>query len=112
MAEKFTREELNTILRDYISRLEGKIKLDKVILYGSYAKGTATRDSDIDVLVISSGLSINKPKGANGLYLDRLVGLSNVNPYLEVIGVHPDKLSNPITKSFFDEVLETGLQVA
>jgi predicted nucleotidyltransferase len=30
-------------------------RLDKVILYGSWARGTATNDSDIDLLVVLKG---------------------------------------------------------
>ena len=111
MAQKFNREELDFILNDYLSKLKAKFKVDKAILYGSYAKGTATADSDIDLLIVSSELPHNKPKGANALFLDKLVGLENINPSLETIAVHPEKLSNPITKSFFDEVLATGREI-
>jgi predicted nucleotidyltransferase len=111
MVKKFSRNELNHILNDYLSRLKAKFKVDKAILYGSYAKGTATADSDIDLLIISSELSENKPKGANALILDRLVGLNNINPSLETIAIHPSKLSNPVTKSFYDEIFRTGIEV-
>jgi uncharacterized protein len=111
VAKKFNSEELNFILNDYLSRLKTRFKVDKAILYGSYAKGNATEDSDIDLLIISSDLPLNKPKGANALFLDKLVGLNNINPSLETIAVHPDKLSNPITKSFYDEILRTGISI-
>ncbi len=106
MLELFTQEKLNHIVKDYLSRLEGKINIDKAILYGSYAKGLATELSDIDLLVISKDLPEDRPKGANGYYLDTLVG--NFNPSLEVIGIHPNKLNNSITKSFFEEIITTG----
>lgn len=111
LVKKFTREELNLIIDDYVTRLKSKIQLDQVILFGSYAKGFAHDYSDIDLLVISKDLPINKPKGANGLYLDQLVGLKNINPSLEVLGIHPSKLSNAITKGFFKEVLSTGITI-
>ncbi len=111
MAKKFTREELDTIITDYVLRLKPKIKLEQVILFGSYAKGTAHNYSDIDLLVISKDLPLNKPKGANGFYLDQLVGFQNINPSLEVLGIHPDKLNSPVTKSFFDEILVTGIEM-
>ena len=106
MLELFTEEKLNTIVKDYLSKLEGKINIDKAILYGSYAKGMATELSDIDLLVISKDLPENKPKGSNGYYLDTLVG--DFNPSLEVIGIHPNKLNDSITKSFFEEIITTG----
>ncbi|MFZ5591015.1 MAG: nucleotidyltransferase domain-containing protein, partial [Bacillota bacterium] len=46
MAEK--RVEL--ILREYLQALRKRdLRVDRMILYGSYARGQADRDSDIDV---------------------------------------------------------------
>jgi len=43
-------------LRDnLVSRLEGKI--ERIVLYGSYARGEAGSDSDVDVLVVVKELS-------------------------------------------------------
>ena len=106
MLEVFTEDRLNKIINDYLSKLKGKITIDKAILFGSYAKGTATELSDIDFLIISKDLPEDKPKGANGFYLDTLVGA--FNPSLEVIAIHPNKLNHPVTKSFFDEIINTG----
>lgn len=47
---------METIRREYISAIIEKltkINLHKVILFGSYAYGTPTRDSDIDILVVT-----------------------------------------------------------
>ena len=53
MAKIFTHEQVDQTIKDYLSKLKGKIKIDKVILFGSYAKGTATELSDVDLLIIS-----------------------------------------------------------
>ena len=34
-------------------RIAGKFDVEKIILFGSYADGTATEDSDIDLLVVA-----------------------------------------------------------
>ena len=106
MAKVFTEQQVERIISDYLSKLKGKISIDKAILYGSYAKGCAREFSDIDLLVISSELPENKLKGKNGYYLNKLVGDYNLD--LEVIGVNPKQLANPIEKDFFNEVIDTG----
>ena len=106
MAEVFTHEQLDQTIKDYLSRLKDKIKIDKVILFGSYAKGTATEFSDIDLLIISKDLPPDEPKCKNGFHLDNLVG--DFNPRLEVMAINPQKLNNAIEKGFFEEILTTG----
>ncbi len=106
MLELFTEEKLNKIINDYLSKLDGKINIDKAILFGSYAAGTATELSDIDLLIISKDLPEDKLKGMNGYYLDTLVG--DFNPSLEVIAIHPNKLNHSVTKGFFEEIIKTG----
>jgi len=108
MAKRFTNEELRETLASYLSSLEKKIQIDKALLFGSYAKGSASEWSDIDLLIISTALPETNPKGANGFYLDKLVGLDKVPPELEVIGIHPDKLLNPSTQYFYNEVMRTA----
>ena len=108
MAKRFTDEELKETLDEYLSCLEKKIQIDKALLFGSYAKGCANSWRDIELLIISKALPETSPKGANGFYLDKLVGLEKIPPELEVIGVHPSKLLNPSTQYFYDEILRTA----
>lgn len=51
-----TKNQIISEIKRYIQFLGGQIKIDKIILFGSYAKGQATDESDIDVAVISSQL--------------------------------------------------------
>ena len=50
-------KELLDIINEYISKLSKEIKIDKVILFGSYAKGTNREDSDIDLAISSDDFS-------------------------------------------------------
>ena len=109
MAKIFTREELKIIIDNYLSKLKNKVVIDQVILFGSYAKGVANKWSDIDLLIISKDLSEKTPKGKNGFYLDNMVGM--FEPSLEVLGINPKKLNDPIEKGFFDEIQQTGITV-
>lgn len=43
-----TQEEINEIIKEIVKNLRPQ----KVILFGSYANGTATEESDLDLLII------------------------------------------------------------
>jgi hypothetical protein len=46
-----TKNIILEFLKDHKSELKEKFGLTKVGLFGSYAKGTATKDSDIDLAI-------------------------------------------------------------
>ncbi len=63
------------IVKNYIERyaetLKPHIKIDEVILFGSYARGDWHRDSDIDLIIISPNFKKMK-------FMERLVWLSKM----------------------------------
>lgn len=55
--EKFytVNKELRLILEDFVKSLENQHKnIITIVLFGSYVKGTATKESDIDILLINT----------------------------------------------------------
>ncbi len=46
-----TREHVISILKEELSYLRDKYGVERIILYGSFAKGTQNKKSDIDILV-------------------------------------------------------------
>lgn len=48
---KYSRNEATKLIRERLQTLQGKLPLQLVILFGSYAKGRYTASSDIDLLV-------------------------------------------------------------
>lgn len=51
---KYTTTEIRKVVKVLVETLAAnKIDVDKIILYGSYAKGTPRDHSDIDIAVIS-----------------------------------------------------------
>lgn len=53
-----SNKELKVILEDFVRSVESTANPISIVLFGSYAKGTATKESDIDILLIS------KPKSS------------------------------------------------
>lgn len=55
-----TEDQLKYLLSAYIESLRKAIRLEKVILYGSYAQGHAHSGSDLDLAVISPDFGENR----------------------------------------------------
>lgn len=74
----------------YAVLLQNGVDVDRLILFGSYAKGTARHDSDVDVCVVSRTFGKNM--------LDDMVKLKKltipVDTILEPYPFHPDDLSD------------------
>ena len=41
-------------LRYYLAKVSQKIAIDQALVYGSYATGTAKKESDVDLLIVSA----------------------------------------------------------
>ncbi len=61
------------VIKEFVKALRREgITIDRVILYGSYAKGNVRPDSDIDVAVISK--DFGKDRVEEGMILFRIAG--------------------------------------
>lgn len=47
------KRELNKRLRTIGNKIKKEYRAERVILFGSYARGDATEDSDVDLLVVA-----------------------------------------------------------
>lgn len=106
MVEKSINDEIIQSIQKYIEKISQYYKIDAIILFGSYAKGTENENSDIDIAVISSDFKDIIEDGA------KLIGLTwKIDTRIEP---HPittedyEKVSNP----FVREVVDTGIKVA
>lgn len=86
------REESEIIneIRRLVQSLKKNIKLDSVILFGSYAKGTAVEDSDVDIAVISPEFGQNPLKDKQLIY--RTIIKENIEPFFEIHTFTPGEL--------------------
>jgi len=73
MKETLTKEEVLRILRESLPYLRERYGVERIAIYGSFAKGRQTKKSDIDILV-----HLAKPLGLDfvelAYYLEELLG--------------------------------------
>lgn len=87
---KLNREKVVEILEERIGKLEKLLPLVRVVLFGSYAKGTYTVGSDLDLLVVYAG----RPREDAYAVAKKALGL----PRLEV---------HPFTNEEYEAMRET-----
>ncbi len=59
MAAILSQEQLDQIIKQYAEIVKELVSLDAIYLFGSYATGAATQDSDIDLIVVSNDWTDN-----------------------------------------------------
>ncbi len=99
------KTDIKRIIKNYIRHLESDIKVQKVILFGSHARGQAHEWSDIDLAVVSDDL-----KG-----LDQLQRIEVLSPAgrgcdtsLEPLGYTLEEYENASHLTFLGEIKRTG----
>jgi predicted nucleotidyltransferase len=104
MAYEITK--MRSILKEYADDVRKEFSVHKVFLYGSYAKGTADKCSDVDVCFFLD----NYGKKDRHDVLVKLLVLSNkYDLYIEPMAFEVSDLydDNPFVK----EVLRTGIEI-
>ena len=99
--------EAKTIIQRMVEKLRRSYAPQKVILFGSYARGTARPDSDIDLLVI---------KETSERFIDRWVTVRGIlsdaqrNIPLETLVLTPQEVSKrlAIGDQFIAKILNEG----
>lgn len=86
--------------REYSELVIDLLSPKMIVLYGSYAKGTAREDSDIDIAIILDTLGEDFLERAHQLFKLRRGIDSRIEPVL--IGLDNDK------SGFCEDILKTG----
>mgnify|MGYP002570050870 FL=1 len=106
MVERVISREIMETIKKYIERISKYYKIEAIILFGSYAKGTQNEDSDIDIAVISSDFKNLIQDGAD------LIGYTwKIDTRIEPHPIRTEDYEN-ITTPFVQEVINTGIKVA
>ena len=104
------KRELNKRLQTIGKKIKKDYRAEKVILFGSYAKGNATEDSDVDLLVVAPTKErfFERMASVRRLIRDLRDGLA-VSP----IVLTPGELEKPREAGdpFVREILQTGVSL-
>lgn len=94
------------IVMKYIQELSKEISIDKVIIFGSYAKNTYNEDSDIDIAIFSKDFKTTSIIEDMSFLLIKTSGLGiDLQPQPFTL----DDYSNP--DGLVKEILDTGIEL-
>ena len=101
------KEEVKRILSEVVEKLKSEYKPLRIILFGSYAYGDPTEDSDIDLLIL---------KNTNKRRVDRFVQVKRIiyNPKCKIpvtpLVYSPEELAERlrIDDDFIREIIQRG----
>ncbi len=92
-------------IKEIVRRIAKKFDVEKIILFGSYAKGKPDENSDVDILII-----MNTKKRAIEQRLEIYRSLTPIHFALDIIVRTEDDIKKRIPQGdwFLKEVIETG----
>ena len=97
-----TEREINEIIEKFGIEIESLgVKAQRILLYGSYAKGTPREDSDIDLIVVSADF-----KNMNLRERLELLGIAagRVFEPIEALGYTVEEIETEKKGTFLDEI--------
>ena len=96
---------INDIIKDYVNNVRRVFPVDKAVVFGSYAKGTADEQSDIDICFF-----LDNYGGKRRLdILEELLGLIDNGEFFEPIVFPTSEIHND--NPFVKEILRTGVEI-
>ena len=106
MAERRISKELMKEIKTYLDKVGEHYKIDAAYLFGSYAKGTQHKDSDIDIAIVSGDI---KNRISDRIKMMNLTWKINVD-----IEPHPYNTADFRAGEYMivNEILKYGIRVA
>ncbi|MBW2195491.1 MAG: nucleotidyltransferase domain-containing protein [Deltaproteobacteria bacterium] len=100
-----SKDRLDKIVKGFVSRLTSEIAVEEVILFGSYAHGSAREYSDIDLAIISDSFQ-DKTRIENMQYLSRIA--ADYNSLVEALPFTAEEYRKLDNRTFLASILKTG----
>jgi predicted nucleotidyltransferase len=100
-------EKIKETVEDYVRNINSEIPVKKALLFGSYAKGTFTQDSDIDIAIFSD--FFNDMKRVDGIKY--LLRKTIKYPHVDLQPVAFTYLDYLENDGFAAEVLKSGIEI-
>ena len=100
-----TAIDLDKIISEFVALLSKAVRVQAIVLYGSYVNGSPDEWSDIDIAVISPDF-----EGVPMWERQRTISHATVDrdSSLSPIGYPPSEYRNPGRHSFLREIIRTG----
>jgi predicted nucleotidyltransferase len=100
-----TATDLDKIISDFVALLSRAVRVEGVVLYGSYVNGSPDEWSDIDIAVVSPDF-----EGVPMWERQRIISRATVDrdASLSPIGYPSSEYHNPGRHSFLREIVRTG----
>ena len=100
-----TKNTIEKQIKQFREAIAKDIPVKKLLLYGSYAKGTARADSDIDIMVV-----IDRKPRANKIKMTAQLFkyAMKINPNIEPRCIFWDEYKNPPRASILEEIIKTS----
>ena len=103
----YTSSELDGLVAGFAEALRRKVRVERIVLFGSWARGEATAWSDIDLLVVS-------PDFGQDALADMVLLRECLPPHevdVDTIARTPAQIASAEPDSFLATVLEDGVVV-
>ncbi len=99
------KNKVDNLIKTFAAELKKEIPINKIFLFGSYAKGNPAPDSDIDIIVVS-------PFFSKGRYITHIQYLfrkaSRIDSRLEPIPAGPADIVKPDKRLFLGQVIASA----
>jgi len=101
-------EEVVEKIRKFVIKLKkNKIAVDKVIVYGSHARGTKHKNSDIDVAIVSP--DFGRDRYEEGVRLFEIA--STIDPMIEPVPISRASYEKDTWIPLVYEIREHGIEI-